>query len=195
MYEVYSEAEKRFMKFDDLDEAKALVDAEATTDESATTDDSTTKPYRTVEPDLYVVKIDETKNWADSILDKIKEHDTEETKSKIFGVYLVDKAEVTHLASLEGSLYLYWLYNIVELGDNADVQEVFEEDELADIELRNGGNFDDADMYVSEHYKFDKEIKASAYDNEQYPDAMETEQGYKEYIDHMKEYYNGNHVF
>lgn len=181
--------------FADYFASKNNVNDNKDLNESTSTDDSTTKPYRTVEPNLYVVKIDETKNWADSILDKIKEHDTADKKSKIFGVYLVDKAEVTHMASLEGSFYLYWLYNIIELGDSADVQEVFEEDELSEIEIQNGGNLDDADMYVSEHYKFDKEVEANQFDIKEYPEAMETEEGYKEFIERAKEYYDGNHVF
>lgn len=201
MFEVYSDEKGKFVKFDDLNMAKALINSESKMNKAVKesieddNDVDTTKPYRTVEPELWVVKIDETSNWSEDTLAKLKEHDTADKKSKIYGIYLVDKAEVTHLASTQGSMYLYWLNNMIELGDNADVQEVYEENELHKIEHLNGGNNDDANMYVSEHYKFEEETKLPTFDKNEYPDAMETEEGYNEYIEHIIDHYKGNPVY
>lgn len=144
------------------------------------------KNYREVEPNLFVVKLDETENWSDDIKSKIGKD------GKIFGVYLVDKAEITHLASMEGSYYLYWLYNVIE--SKEDVQEIFTEDELFEIENQNGGN-DDPNMYVSERTKFVDEKEVSVGDAEDIKDAMETEEEYNKYIDRVIDDCKGNHHF
>ena len=134
---------------------------------------------KTIKPDLYAVKIDETQHWRDDIKEKA---------GKIWGVYLMDKSEITHLASLEGSYYLYWLYNIVENFED------FEENELSDIEYQNGGNADDPNMYVSEHTKFNEEDKVN-WDETELEESIESEETYKELIDDVVEYLNGNHPF
>jgi len=134
---------------------------------------------RTVKPDLYAVKIDETQYWDGGIKEKA---------GKIWGVYLVDKSEVTHLASLQGSYYLYWLYNIVENDEN------FDEDELTEIEMMNGGNNDDPNMYVNDNSTFDEEQKVE-WDENELEESMESEEEYDKLIEDVKEYLNGNHPF
>ena len=135
---------------------------------------------REVLPDFYAVKLDETENWRDDIQEKA---------GKIWGVYFYDKAEVTHLASIQGSYYLYWLYNMVEN------LEDFEEDELTEIELQNGGvPMDDPNMYVDENTKFDEEYKVQ-WNEEELKEGIESEENYNELVEKVQEYLNGNHPF
>jgi hypothetical protein len=135
------------------------------------------KYYREMEPDFYVVKLEETENWRDDIQEKA---------GKIWGVYLLDKSEITHLASIQGSYYLYWLYNIVEN------YEDFDDDELFEIEMNSGG--DNLNIYIDEHTKFDEEKKVE-WEQGDLIEGMESEENYNELVEKIREHLNGNHPF
>lgn len=131
------------------------------------------------EPDLYVVEIDETYQWSDEIKNKLVEG------AKIYGVYLLDKSKITHLADLAGSYYLYHLYNSV-----SDT-EGLTEDDIAEIELLNT---DSDNMYVHENTKFEQEVKVQAAGT--YIDVSEItdEQTYNEFMEQQVDYFKSNHV-
>jgi hypothetical protein len=134
------------------------------------------KEKRETLPHFYAVKLDETENWRDDIQEKA---------GKIWGVYFYDKSEITHLASIQGSYYLYWLYNIVENYEN------FDEDELSEIENLS---IDDSDMYVHENTKFDDEEDLE-WEEKELKEAIESEENYNELIETVREYLKGNHPF
>lgn len=132
---------------------------------------------RTILPDLYVVKKDITDYWIEDIREKA---------GKIYGIYLVDKSQETHVASLQANYYLYWLYNEVENYEN------FNEDELVEIENYNGNN-DDPNEYVSVNTKFDDEMKID-WAEEELEKALESEEDYNNLIEDVIEYLLGNHI-
>jgi hypothetical protein len=131
---------------------------------------------RTVLPDLYVVKKDITDYWVEDIREKA---------GKIYSIYLVDKSEETHLASLQADYYLYWLYNQVENDEN------FDEDELSVIEYFNGNI--DPNEYVPVNTNFIEEIKVD-WDDTELEEAMKSEDEYNELIEKVIDYLKGNHI-
>ena len=73
--------------------------------------------------------------------------------------------------------------------------EDFEDDELTEIELQNGGlPMDDPNMYVDENTKFDEENKVQ-WNEEELKEGIESEENYNELVEKVQEYLNGNHPF
>lgn len=138
---------------------------------------SSSEKFKSVTPEIYVVKIDETQYWREDIQEKA---------GKIYGIYLVDKSVETHLAELKASWYLYWLYNEVEIADKFE-----DEDELFEIE--NQGNSDEDNKYVHVGSTFEAEHKANI-DEKDLLEAMDGEEEYNEFIERQIDYFKGNHV-
>lgn len=136
-------------------------------------------------PDIIVVKFDETRHWREDIQEKA---------GKIFSYYVINRSEITHLAETNGSYYCHFLYNRVENTQNFLVGEGEDySDEL--IEIENGYDNDDPNMYVSEHTKL--EIVDDKYCQSYSKSELEEliiEDGLEEFIAGAIEYYQGNPV-
>ena len=125
--------------------------------------------------DWYVVSIDETEDWLDEIKAKCE---------KLFTVYLVNKGEITHCCSLEGSYWLEPLYFDYIAKDNATDEDLdWLDNQINEVSLFEQGN------YYSENYKFDKEIPVNEYFTIELPGF-----NYDESYEKLKEYLMCNHI-
>ena len=125
--------------------------------------------------DWAVVSIDETEYWKDDI---------KECCDKIYTVYLVNKAEITHCCELSGSYWLEPLYYEEVCNEGLTDKEIdWLESEIMDASIHEQGG------YYSEHYHFDSEIDVNSFF--QWDIEEET---IEEAIENLKEYLMCNHV-
>lgn len=89
-------------------------------------------------PHFKVFRLDETEYWNDPDLVKIA--------GKMWGMYLVDTNEVTHLCELQGSYCLYFIETYPEnVPDDDDAREAFLE-EIGEVDA-----YTDSAIYVHTH--------------------------------------------
>lgn len=119
-----------------------------------------------------VVAINETYMWKDDIQKKA---------GKILGIYFVNLMEPTHLCSIDISYPATFLYNIIENVEN------FDEDELCELEMNDGGQ---DGSYFGEYTHFETVIPS-------YMPASwfeEAKQEGENWEESQIEYYRCNHV-
>lgn len=133
-----------------------------------------------------IVKIDETRFWADDIA----------KHGPICGVYLYDEAEITHCCELTPSYYLYFLYSILD-HDREVPEEIVEEIDETDMMMEN------QDIYVHCHQIDPDPLPLSptppgrkmieiVHDCGEF--KIEKSQTYQDVLEGVLEYYRCNHV-
>lgn len=110
-----------------------------------------------------LIAIDETEYWRDDIREK--------ANCKIFGVYMVNLKEPTHLCSFDVSYPAEWVKNFFESSEGWNEDDESEMDELVELEMTSE---DDGFQYLSGNSVFDVRKMYNSGDLE---DAMEYERG------------------
>jgi len=141
-------------------------------------------------PLLYVVKLDETQDWRDDIVERA---------GKVYGIYLVDKNNENRF----GDLWLQWLGNQVENIDNWDMDKSEDVDDLESIEYSSEGEDEyltlrDIEPHIADEVRVSITVIESA-TNDDYSvavrEARQNEKNYKEFLSSIFEYYRGNSAF
>lgn len=126
-------------------------------------------------PRFKLVKIDETDQWDEDLV--------KACGGKIFGIYLYNENEVTHLCELPTSYYLHFLYNnpmnIVDPDTENDIDEILMEGENIYHSTSFIDNMDNKNTYED----------VSVLKKEEY----ETDEAYNSLIEDVIEYYRCNH--
>ena len=105
-------------------------------------------------PLLYVVKLDETQDWRDDIVERA---------GKVYGIYLVDKNNENRF----GDLWLQWIGNQVENFDNWDMDKSEDVDDLESIEHSSEGedeylSLSEIEQHISEEVRVSMAVIESA---------------------------------
>lgn len=87
-------------------------------------------------PDFWLVKIDESEYWSDSIRQRVK---------RIWSVYLLDTSRHTHLCELAPS---YWLEFVESYAEHLPETDESEREKLSDTIADESQTCDSQDMYV-----------------------------------------------
>lgn len=87
-------------------------------------------------PDFWLVKIDESEYWTDSIRQRVK---------RVWSVYLLDASRHTHLCELAPS---YWLEFVESYPEHLPETDESERDKLSETIAEEAAMCSDQDMYV-----------------------------------------------
>jgi hypothetical protein len=130
-------------------------------------------------PKIGAVRIDETQYWSDDVQEKV---------DKIYGVYLFDKNQHTHLCELTPS-YCLWYMGFAVYADGLDADELCElEDDMRSNDYSEPVTYmhcSAVDKMDAENFDWDFNVDHENYD-------YDDEDSYRDMIDDMMEAYSGN---